>query len=709
MLQRRPVPLAAHEVGAVIIAPTRELAKQLFTVVGEFVACSSYGRRLSHILLTGGSSVHDDVNACVTSGCNIVVATPGRLLAIMEKTGPAAAAAAAAVPGGVTINWKSVDVLVLDEADTLLAMGFKDELTRILSSLPKQRRTGLFSATQTTEVKALARAGMRNPAVVRVQVQAPTASAAAAAGGPTASGAQASHTPARTPTGLHNFYVLAEEDSKLSALVHLIRSRRESGRFASEKWIVFTMTGAGVDVLTPQLQRLLLGTVGADGVPVGDTREEGPGKLAAAAQVWGLHGRMAAKKRSGVYEAFMQADGGVLVCTDVAARGIDIPDLDWCVQYDPPSDPDFFVHRVGRTARAGRLGVALVMLLPQEADYIALLDMNGVPTTHTTLQHMLSYDVKSPTAPPELASRVARADRGTAASTQAEAAAGVATLATVPDVTPAIMNLNCWDRDLLERGTRAFVAFVRGYQEHQCKYIFRFSKLHLAKLARGFALLKFPHLKDLRGAKKVQYSAPDEILGSAINTATIPYRDATREAARQAKRQAQLAAEAAADLESQAREKESSSCGGKGKGQTKRGTKRKRTGQQDKLFAEWDDFAAEERLVRKLRAGKISQAQFDAAVHGKELAAAGVGDAGEQGDGGEADMQSALPNLAPTTAPPRAPDAAEALAKLDDFVRKDRKKRRAMTSKSARKGMLYGGRPRGGKADRRGGRGGKRR
>ena len=710
MLQKRSVALMRHEVGAVVIAPTRELAQQLFSVISKFTANPALKHPLRPILLTGGSGAMDDIRRCVSDGCNIVVATPGRLMAVMEQTGPEVAAAVAGTDA-ITVQWRTCEVLVLDEADTLLAMGFEDELTHVLAGLPKQRRTGLFSATQTTEVKALARAGMRNPAVIKVAVQSSAARAAAAAadqsGTPhaaagangAAAAAAASTTAARTPTALHNFYILTREESKLSALVHLLQQRRAAPGGNDEKWIVFCMTGAAVDFLTPLLQRLLLGESGAAKDAEGHTTIKpfvqplGMGELCRRSQVWGLHGKMATKKRSGVYNDFVASTGGVLVCTDVAARGLDVPDVDWCVQYDPPSDPDFFVHRVGRTARAGRAGIALVMLLPQETDYVDLLAMHGVPTRHTSLEHMVGYSVDAPAPLPQLAARPNKEAEDKAA---ADAAAGVVRLHdTVTDVTHATMTLCLADRDLLERGTKAFVAFVRGYQEHKCRYIFRFARLRLGRLARCMGLVRFPHLKDLRGSTKVNYSDPQEVLGTSVDTSSIAYLDPKREAARLARRQAELAAAAAADMEAGLAKKAkkdasksaaaSAAAAAGGGAQQKRGVKRKRTGQQEKMFDEWEDLASEARLVRRLKSGKISQAQFDLAVHGAadpELLKSRSAVHGEAPVLGEGESVPTLESAA----------EGDKAARLADFVRRSRKAKRAVVSRTARKGMLYGGR-----------------
>lgn len=145
--------LAKHDVGALIITPTRELAQQIDQVVKLFVAEST----LTSMLLTGGCEISVDIANFTANGAHIVVATPGRLDHMMQSC--------------ELMSFKEFQVLVLDEADRLLDMGFNANLQSILQRIPKQRRTGLFSATQTKQVDELVKAGMRNPMKITVNVE----------------------------------------------------------------------------------------------------------------------------------------------------------------------------------------------------------------------------------------------------------------------------------------------------------------------------------------------------------------------------------------------------------------------------------------------------------------------------------------------------------------------------------------------------------
>jgi ATP-dependent RNA helicase DDX55/SPB4 len=319
-----------NRVGALIISPTRELARQIFDNVQLFTA----GSCLSSVLLVGGTDVKADIAKCA-AGCNIIVGTPGRILDIIRKHAGSlvwnklemlgaylcVSAAISVVHSYLQLCAKvyalsTLGVAVLDEADTLLDMGFRDTLTQILAALPKQRRTGLFSATQTTEVRALARAGLRNPAVVVVKVQKDAAAAS------DSHEATSQHAPAPsahgwvTPAGLKNFYTVCKHASeKFDQLCTFLRDIHTRG----EKAIVFFLTCASVDyyskIFSSPAFRSAIGLPDIDALPL----------LA-------LHGQMAAKKRTGNFESFAAAPTGALFCTDVAARGIDLPDVDWIIQ-----------------------------------------------------------------------------------------------------------------------------------------------------------------------------------------------------------------------------------------------------------------------------------------------------------------------------------------------------------------------------------------
>ena len=313
ILLKRTSPWTKDEVGALLISPTRELATQIASVFAPFLPPS-----LSLALLIGGGDVQADVSLVNEQGAHVIVATPGRLVDLLCRSDCQLAPAV-----------RSLEVLILDEADRLLEMGFEQSINTVFSYLPKQRRTGLFSATLTQDVKGLIRAGMRNPVTIMVKER---------------HSKHSDLTP--TPKTLHNYYLVSTADNKMSQLFTLLN------QFLDKKIIVFFATCASVSYFAVLTKRFL-----------------------PSATVLALHGRMHSKRQK-CFDTFSSSSSAVLMCTDVMARGVDFPLVDWVIQFDPPSSTKAFVHRCGRTARIGHMGQAVVMLLESEVSYVDFLKLN---------------------------------------------------------------------------------------------------------------------------------------------------------------------------------------------------------------------------------------------------------------------------------------------------------------------------------------------
>ena len=174
-----------------------------------------------------------------------------------------------------------------------------------------------------------------------------------------------------------------------------------------------------------------------------------------------------------------ESSGGVLCCTDVAARGLDVTDLHWVVQFDAPQDPAFFVHRVGRAARAGRKGSSLIFVTRKEEPYIDLLRMRKVPleplpTTETCCpppDEEISEDANKPAKEAEQSSDVLEGE-GSPPTTRVIRSASDPKLELM-DVLPEVRDIVLKDREMLEKGTKAYTSYIRAYKEHQCAFIFR--------------------------------------------------------------------------------------------------------------------------------------------------------------------------------------------------------------------------------------------
>ncbi|KAL6765995.1 DEAD-domain-containing protein [Haematococcus lacustris] len=561
-LRRLEDPLRKHQVGAVIVSPTRELARQIYSVASPFVA-SLPG--VVAQLLVGGADPGEDVAEFKASGAQLLVGTPGRLDDIMKRC--------------TAMDFKRLEVLVLDEADRLLDMGFRQQLDAIMARLPKQRRTGLFSATQTEAVQALARAGLRNPIRVNVAVSMAAATAVKPRAKSSGAGPVQPSTPSqaaeaggqKTPSGLHIQYCFVEVDQKLDQLVRFLQLHA-----TSHKIIVYCLTCACVDFYHLALKRL------------------GP-KLLPGLQVKALHGRMKQSVREATLASFSPLSAGVLLATDLAARGLDIPEVHWVLQVDPPQDPAAFVHRVGRTARAGRSGHALVLLAPHEAAYVDFIRLRKVPLSEVQ--------------PLEGAAPLLQLLRQEAET----------------------------DREVMEAGSRAFVSYVRGYKEHHCKFIFRVQDLPLGRLASSFALLRLPHMPEVKralhkaraamqqsdqdSASPPTHPSLDHFVPSAVEPDSIRFKDKAREKQRQQmlKQRAAAAAEAAANKPAtqKARPKLKAGAGAKpataeehGAGERLTGAKRRKLQARDEVA----ELAAEYSLLKRMKKGKISEHEFDVAT-----------------------------------------------------------------------------------------------
>ncbi|KAK3521843.1 hypothetical protein QTP70_018575 [Hemibagrus guttatus] len=504
ILMKREEKLKKMQVGALIITPTRELAIQISEVVGKFLEEFPQFRK---ILLIGGSNPIEDVEKFKANGANIVIGTPGRLEDMFRRKADGLDLASCV---------KALDVLILDEADRLLDMGFEASLNTILGYLPKQRRTGLFSATQTQELEKLVRAGLRNPVRITVKEK-----------GVAATSVQ------KTPARLSNYYTICRTEAKFNSLVAFLRQHRH------EKQLVFFSTCACVEYFGRALEVFI------KNVPV-----------------LCIHGKMK-DKRNKIFSEFRELKSGILVCTDVMARGIDIPDVNWVLQYDPPSSASSFVHRCGRTARIGNQGNALVFLLPMEESYINFLSINQ----KCPLQQY----------PP---------------------------VKDIVDVLPKLKALALGDRAMFERGMKAFVSFVQAYAKHECSLIFRLKDLDFGALARGFALLRMPKMPELRGK-----TFPD--FEEITDTDSIRFKDKNREKQRQKLLQEKKEKQAPIQKKNFIKNKAWSKQKSKKDKKKRMASKRKMNEGSDVDDEDIDELLSDTRLLKKLKKGKISEEDFE--------------------------------------------------------------------------------------------------
>jgi superfamily II DNA/RNA helicase len=287
---------------ALVLVPTRELAVQ----VTEEIQTLATARGLAVATVYGGVALRQQAN--VARVADIVVATPGRLQDLLDRR---------------LITLDAVEILVLDEADRMLDMGFKPQVDRIVKRLPRDRQTMFFSATLDGEVGELAHAYTSSPA--RIEADLPSEHA---------------------PGDIEHRFVPVTNDTKVSTLVELLEAERGLA-------LVFVRTKRGADRLARKLVQH-----GVDAVA--------------------MHGDLTQGQRQRALARFESGKVSTLIATDVAARGLDLDDVTHVINFDPPEDGKSYTHRVGRTGRAGRSGTGVTLVLPeQQTDMSRVARLNG--------------------------------------------------------------------------------------------------------------------------------------------------------------------------------------------------------------------------------------------------------------------------------------------------------------------------------------------
>lgn len=283
-----------------VLAPTRELAGQIADSAKDYGALA--GLKVHSIV--GGTSVNKDRNK-LHRGTDILVATPGRLLDLIDQK---------------AFNLNGVEILVLDEADQMLDLGFIHALRRISQLVPEDRQTLFFSATMPKQIQELVGKYCRNPVKVSVTPESTTAER------------------------IDQYLFMVQQDEK-QTLLELILSGRHRVPGEIERVLIFTRTKHGADRVVKKL---------------------GQRGLHANA----IHGNKSQPQRERALGEFRSAKTPILIATDVAARGIDIPGVSHVINYELPNVPEQYVHRIGRTARAGRDGIAIAFCAEDERDYL---------------------------------------------------------------------------------------------------------------------------------------------------------------------------------------------------------------------------------------------------------------------------------------------------------------------------------------------------
>ncbi|KAJ5539625.1 ATP-dependent RNA helicase dbp4 [Penicillium frequentans] len=374
--------------GALILAPTRELAIQIFEVlrkVGRYHAFSAG-------LVIGGKSLREEQDRL--GKMNILVCTPGRILQHLDQT--------------AMFETNNLQLLVMDEADRILDMGFQKSVDAIIDHLPKGRQTMLFSATQTKKVSDLARLSLKEPEYVAVHEAAASA----------------------TPSTLQQHYVVTPLPQKLDTLWSFIRANLKS------KTVVFLSSGKQVRFVYESLRHL------QPGIPL-----------------MHLHGRQKQGGRLDITTKFSSSQHAVLFATDVAARGLDFPAVDWVIQMDCPEDADTYIHRVGRTARYERVGRAVLFLDPsEEKGFLKRLEQKKVPIERINIKANKQQNIAH-----------------------------------------LLQNMCFKDPELKYLGQKAFISYAKSIYVQKDKETFKIKELALEDYATSLGLPGAPRIKFIKG------------------------------------------------------------------------------------------------------------------------------------------------------------------------------------------------------------------
>ncbi|KAF1821665.1 DEAD-domain-containing protein [Dissoconium aciculare CBS 342.82] len=521
---------------AIVLAPTRELSKQISTVLeGVLSSC--------HWIVEGtviGGEKKKSEKARLRKGVNILVATPGRLADHLNTT---------EVLDVSLVRW-----LVLDEGDRLMELGFEQDIQKIVSvlnlrarkvqekqipGLPERRTTVLCSATIKSGVEQLLSISLKDPVSIAVD---PTEVAEGTAESEIAA------TTFSAPAQLKQSYALVPPKQRLVTLIALLKQTFKR-KGSVMKTIVFISCADSVDFHFELLsrgnkakqiepkestaeslearnpvnkkdnpkKRSFPSSKIPQGTTIPDTLTSSPSTLLTSSanpptQVFRLHGSLPQATRTSTLAAFAQSTSpSVLLCTDVASRGLDLPNIDFVIEYDPPFSKDEHLHRIGRTARAGRDGRALIFLMPGcEEGYVDILKEVGANLTRHDADELLRKGFSTSSSSDTLSASEKRAWEDAATELQLNLERSVLGEDAASRSEKNSFASNPAQALLLEQARRAYQSHIRAYATHVAteRHIFDMKSLHLGHLAKAFALrdrpgvIRVPGLRPGEGGNK---------------------------------------------------------------------------------------------------------------------------------------------------------------------------------------------------------------
>ncbi|XP_077624603.1 ATP-dependent DNA helicase DDX31 [Crocuta crocuta] len=456
---------------ALVLVPTRELALQSFDTVQKLLKPFTW---IVPGVLMGGEKRKSE-KARLRKGINILISTPGRLVDHIKST--------------KNIHFSRIRWLILDEADRILDLGFEKDITVILNALNaecRQRQNVLLSATLTEGVTRLADISLLDPVRVSVLEEHDGRSGPKRSAVPGVSPPPPGDEPGgfAIPGSLDQHVTLVPSKLRLVSLAAFILQKCKFEK--DQKMIVFFSSRELVEFH----YHLFLQTLpGCSGAPAAGQ----PPSASARLKFLRLHGDMEQEERTAVFQEFSRSKTGVLLCTDVAARGLDLPQVTWIVQYSAPSSPAEYIHRIGRTARIGCHGSSLLILAPSEAGYVSSLASHKINVSEIKMEDILSVLTRDDCFK---GSRW-RSQKSRAAGPQ-EIRQRATVLQTVfEDYVHSSERRVSWAKKALQSFIRAYATYPR-----ELKHIFHVRALHLGHVAKSFGLRDAPQNLSVSAVKR---------------------------------------------------------------------------------------------------------------------------------------------------------------------------------------------------------------